>query len=115
MHGSACSAMKGVSLLGLLAVLGVAMVGPTMSRIQMIRPSLRLEVAALAPHANKPRERNIDPMIDLERVPPRRAPVGIQLASFGRAVLRPLNRPAIGLWVGAIVGSMPGASTNLPG
>jgi hypothetical protein len=71
MHKSDCSAMKGVSLLGLLAVLGIAMVGPTMSRKQMIRPSLRLEVAALPPHAKKPFERRID----------------IQLASFGRAVL----------------------------
>ena len=87
MHGSACSAMKGVSLLGLLAVLGIAMVSPTMSRLQTVQPHLGLEVAALAPHANKPRGRRIDPMIDLERVPPRRAPVGIQLAGFGRAVL----------------------------
>ena len=87
MHRSVCCAVRSVSLLGLLAVLGGAMVTPTMRRIQIVQPHLGLEVAALPPQAKKPVERRIDPMIELERVPPRRAPVGIQLAGFGRAVL----------------------------
>ena len=54
MHTSACSSVRTIALLGLLAVLGLAMVDPAQSRAETIRRPLDFEVAALPPHAKKP-------------------------------------------------------------
>jgi hypothetical protein len=80
MHTSACSYVSTVALLGLLAVLGPAMVHPARSWADTMRRSLDLDVAALPPHAKSPVEHLGDPRIEPERARPRRKPAGIQRA-----------------------------------
>ena len=80
MHTSACCSVRTIALLGLLAGLVLAMVDPARSRAETIGQPLEFEVAALPPQAKSPIERRGDPIIELERAPPRRKPAGVQRA-----------------------------------
>ena len=80
MHTSACCSVRTIALLGLLAVLGLAMVDPARGRVETIGQSCNFEVVALPPQAKSPIERRGDPIIELDRAPPRRKPAGVQRA-----------------------------------
>ena len=110
MHTSACSSLRTVSLLGLLAAFGLLLIDPAQGWAETIRQPFDFEVAALPPHAKSPVERLGDPTIELERAPQRRKPAGVQLATLGHEMPR-----LIALADRELVGSMPGASTDLSG
>ena len=82
MHTSACSSLRTVSLLGLLAVLGVLIVNPATSCADTIRQPLQFELAALPPQTRRPVERLGDPRTEPEPARPRRKPAGVQAASL---------------------------------
>ena len=82
MHTSACSSLRTVALLSLLAILGFLMADATVSCATTIHQSADFEVAALPPQAKSPVERLSDPRTERDRAPPRRKPAGVQAASL---------------------------------